>query len=109
VVAETPELEAPNVPAGGFPVALGLLWVALAVVLGVGLRFLHIPDLAVPLLVGVGVGAVVVIAAHYFLVQPRDDQPTPTRKSARPASTASRRLSGLKRRLVAPTRDVSDN
>jgi hypothetical protein len=89
---------------------VGVMWVMLAIALGIGLRFLSLPDYVVPILVGVGVGAVVVIVARYFLTQPAEPveskaPPTP----ARPGSSGARRLSGLKRRLAAPAREVSDN
>jgi hypothetical protein len=95
---------------GGLSGGLGMLWVVLAVVVGVGLRFLHLPDFVVPILVGVGVGAVVVIGARYLLAQQPEREPEELSAPA-PVSSgkSSPRRSGVKRRLATPAREASGN
>jgi hypothetical protein len=108
-VAPPAPAPAPQPRPSNFPLGLGLVWVALAIILGVALRFLSLPDYLVPILVGVGVGAVVIIATRYFLTQQPEQQSARPAPSARPRSSAARRLSGLKRRLATPARDMSEN
>jgi hypothetical protein len=55
-------------------------WFGLAIVVGVGLRFLEVPEFLLPVLVGVGVAATVV-----FLLRPslfvQETKPAPTQDS----------------------------
>lgn len=113
-VAQTPAQPTPASSAakGGFPLIVGGLWVAVAIVVGVGLRFLKLPDFVVPILMGVGVGAAVVILARYLFSQEEKQAeaaapapPPPPRKQA----NAAGRLSGTKRRLKTPARDARGN
>jgi hypothetical protein len=78
--------------------------VALAVVVGVGLRFLQLPEFMMPILVGVGVGAAVGILAQRMMVQ---DEKKPQPQPAPP--TGPGRLSRVTRRPAAPARGVSEN
>jgi len=88
-------------PAGGFPVVTGLMWMGAAIAAGVGLRFAPLPDVALPGLVGLAVAGVVVFLLNAMSREQQQEQPsrpaTPPPVDTRPA--ASRRLSGLKRRL----------
>jgi hypothetical protein len=97
------------VPAGRFPLGLGAVWVALAIVLRVALRFLRVPDYLVPVLVGVGVGAMVIVATRYVLSQQAEDRSAAGPGRGRSKKSGSRRLSGLKRRLAVPARKPSEN
>jgi chromosome partitioning protein len=90
---------------GSFPLGIGLLWVGLAMVAGVVLRFLTLPDDLVPVLVGVGVAAAVVLLLRHFQARqgPRGPagpsrKPAPRRAEGRP--DPGKRLSGLKRRVT---------
>jgi chromosome partitioning protein len=98
-------------PKGDTTTTAGLLWVGLAMIVGVGLRFMRLPDFMVPVLVGVGVGSVVILVLRHFLMQPGpSDPPAPTRKptsrrtDGRPET--GKRLSGLKRRLARKAREL---
>ena len=46
------------------------VWVGLAIVAGIGLRrFVHLPDFALPMIVGLAVTAAVTLMLHLFLNQ----------------------------------------
>jgi hypothetical protein len=119
--AKASRTPAPEEPADG-PPWWGLLWVGLAVVAGVALRFLRMPDWVLPLLVGVGVAAVSVVLLRHFLTRGNDEdkpapapaspkaQPAESRRPARAEVETPRPRSGPSRRTPAPARgDVSDN
>jgi chromosome partitioning protein len=55
-------------PSSGIPLPLAGFWLGIAVLVGVGLRFLHLPDGSVPILVGLGVGAVVLFLFRNVLL-----------------------------------------
>ncbi len=87
-----------------------LLWVLLGVVVGIGLRFVEVPDSLIPYLVGTGVALMVALMMKPSQSQQsRDPQPAPTRKPASRRSDSridpGKRLSGLKRR-IAPARNL---
>lgn len=71
-VAPSPKPAAKPKPAPaaepGFPVGQGVVWFTLAIAIGVGLRFLKLPDWSVPLVVGLAVAAVVALVARQFLL-----------------------------------------
>jgi hypothetical protein len=122
--AKTPVRQAKVPPQQGtFPIGVGLLWVGLAMVVGVSLRFLEIPDYAIPVLVGLGVGAAVVLVLRQLQTTaageqqtarpaPASEQPQPAvaRKSAARRSEGrsdpGTRLSGLKRRIATSARKM---
>ncbi len=101
----------------------GLLWVGLAIVSGVALRFLRVPDWVLPLLVGVAVAAVTVVLVRQFGTTSTDRKNAPStapphtgpvgdgeRPSARsePTSEASKRRPGAPQRAPA-SQDVGEN
>ncbi len=104
-----PAAPAPAAPVqGGFPVATGLMWMGVAIAAGVGLRFAPLPDIALPGLVGLAVAGIVVFLLNAMSREQEQEaaQQTPAPPSRPPTpppvdtrSAASRRLSGLKRRL----------
>jgi hypothetical protein len=96
---------------GGFPLVMGGLWVAVAVVVGVGLRFLKLPDYVVPMLIGVGVAAVVVLVARYFLAQDEKPAQSPAQAPEQPRKPAGSagRLNRVARRHEKPAREVRGN
>jgi chromosome partitioning protein len=63
-----------------------MIWVGLAVVMGVGLRFVHLPEFMLPVAVGVAVAAAVVLALR--LIAPPPPEPEP-------ASAPAKRLAAL--------------
>jgi chromosome partitioning protein len=111
-VAGREEADAPVAPSrvpppaepetAGFPVAQGALWFGLAIVVGVGLRFLQLPDWSVPLIVGVAVTAVVVLVMRHFLAQ-GEEAPAAPAKNVSGARPALGRRSGRGKR-PAPVR-----
>lgn len=97
-------------PAGqdNFPLGQGVVWFALAIVVGVGLRFLSLPDWAVPFLVGIAVAAIVGLLLRNYLPQ-GEEVPVPAPAPATPTngrSSGTHRRSGMRRRL---TTSGSDN
>jgi chromosome partitioning protein len=110
VLATPRPSRAPVAPeGGGMSQSWALLWVGLAIAVGVALRFLHVPDWVLPLLVGVGVAAVTVVSLRAFAGQgsaAKKPGPRPGRRSgavkrptARNETGASKRLTGMTRRL----------
>lgn len=94
---------------GNVSTALGLLWFGLAIIIGVSLRFLKLPDFMLPVLVGFGVAAVVIVGVHCLQ---GDGNPPPVRKRKRGLSSQVKRLNENlpRRRPGVPTRpDVSEN
>jgi chromosome partitioning protein len=53
-----------------------VIWIGLAVAAGVGLRFVQLPDFALPLVVGLAVAAGVTLVLHLAFGQP-DEEPVP--------------------------------
>ncbi len=116
--ASTADVPAPSPPKTNpsanapesFPLGLGVWSVALAMLAGISLRFLKLPDFALPSLVGVGVALVVVLLMRSFqsptpaATKTAPRKPPPRRSEARP--DPGKRLSGLKRRISAATRNV---
>jgi chromosome partitioning protein len=105
-----PAVREPAAPAEGLSMATALLCVGVAVVLGVALRFVHLPDYLLPVLVGVAVAAVAVGLLRYLWLRHADGgRPSSTRPvrsgwtrevkrlPSRP-SDPGLRLSGLRRR-----------
>jgi chromosome partitioning protein len=125
VDAAKPQPVAPSQkpPASGVNHAMVLLSIGLAVVLGVSLRFLKIPSFMVPVLVGVGVAAVIIAVYRYSLTPtdegktpgtnrpPRPDEASPSAPRASESTEASKRRNALPRRVGAPSphRGRSDN
>jgi chromosome partitioning protein len=107
-----PRQTAPTSPAQGFPVAIGLMWVGLAVVVGVGLRFLRLPEYLIPVLVGIGVTVAVVLLLRSVQANEPPSAPRPTRKPpprrGESRNDPNKRLSGLKRRVTTAARNVRD-
>jgi chromosome partitioning protein len=90
------------------------VWFVLAIVVGVGLRFLHLPDWLIPFIVGVAVAAVVVLVMRHFTAQSdkneKNEQPTEPPPPAEANGRTARRLSGLRRKAtVRSAKDVSEN
>lgn len=90
----------------------GVFWFGLAILTGVGLRFVELPDWAIPSLVGVGVATLAVLAMRYLLPQEEETPPTavaPSTTNGR--SSASHRLSAMKRRppSLRSRNQVSEN
>lgn len=94
-----------------FPVGQGAIWFTVAIVVGVSLRFLHLPDWMIPFLVGIAVAVVVILLTRIFLTPEEESStPSPTRNTTNGRSSADRRLSGLKRRVTAHSRkEISEN
>lgn len=111
--APVPPAPAASEPANPFPLGIGVLWVAVAIVLGVGLRFLQLPDYMFPILIGVGVGAAVAMLARFMMLQEENKAAAQTQTPAAPQPAAPKgpgsRLSGLKRRMKVPPRNISEN
>ena len=88
---------------------MGLLWVGLAMGVGVALRFLALPENLMPFFVGIGVAALVVLLLRHYSTnqeangQTRTRKPVPRRAEGRP--DPGKRLSGLKRRVIVPVRN----
>jgi hypothetical protein len=94
------------------------LWIVLAAAGGVALRFVRLPGESVPLLVGVGVAALVLVlqrlaarprerAQRKPAATPQADNPAPR---SQPLSDVSRRLNALTRRPTrAYKRDPGDS
>jgi chromosome partitioning protein len=96
-------------PNGGFPAGVGLLWIGLAMVVGVALRFLHLPEHLMPFIVGIGVAVLVVVVLRPFSNQQDGNrQAAPTRKPPQRRPDPGKRLSGLKRRVVVPGRNTRE-
>jgi cellulose biosynthesis protein BcsQ len=57
----------PKQPQGESSFSWAFVWVGLAVVGGVGLRFVHLPDFMLPIIVGVAVTAAVVLALRLMM------------------------------------------
>jgi hypothetical protein len=123
--APAPRASKPAAPEG-FPLHLGLFWVTVAVVVGVGLRFLKMPDFVLPILVGLGVAGLVVVLLLYSSAPGRGNaESAGTRRRKGRAgdakkgrqeerAVAAKRLSGLTRRIGAtgqgrPNGGVSEN
>ncbi len=106
-----PAVARPQPPAhGNVPRVKVLLWVLLGVAVGIGLRFVDLPESLIPYLVGSSVAAIVVLLLKPSQSQQaRDRQPLPARKPTPRRSDAridpGKRLSGLKRRII-PTRSL---
>jgi hypothetical protein len=69
-----------------------LVWIGFAIVLGIGLRFLALPDFMLPVMVGLAVTAGVTLVLHLLLSQ----LPAATTPAG---STATSRRSGLHKKL----------
>ena len=96
----------------GFPVGAGLVWIGVAMVIGIGLRFVELPDFMIPFVVGIAVAAVVILGMVYLM--PREEEeleraparvPEPRPAPTRPAS----RLSGYTRRTASKAGRGNDN
>jgi hypothetical protein len=108
-VRPVPASPQPATP-GNVPRAKAFLWVLVGVLVGIGLRFFELPDALIPYIVGTGVALMVVLMmkpSHSH--QPRERQPAPSRKPPSRRSESridpSKRLSGLKRRIL-PIRNL---
>ena len=112
VPARAPAKVAPAQAPKGFPVGVGMMWVGVAMTIGIGLRFLDLPDYMIPVVVGLAVAAVVVLGMVYLIPQ-QDEEPeqvSAPAPSPRPASKSANRLSGYTRRAAAKSgRGVNDN
>lgn len=100
-----------------------MIWVGLAAVMGVGLRFVHVPDFMLPVAVGIAVAAAVVLALRLLTPASQPEPapaPPPSNPSKRPlpppqAAEATRPLSrpGSKKdpnaRLAAMARRPASN
>ncbi len=88
----------------GLSKGVGLLWMAVAVVVGVGLRFMPLPDSLFPTLVGLSVAGVVVVLLRAQQAPGPRSPAGPRKHHARcpaPPIDPATRLSGLKRRVTA--------
>src|SRR5205807_416080 len=54
------------------------LWVGLSMAAGLGLRFVQLPDFAVPMIVGLAVTAGVTLVLHLAMKSAEDVKPPPT-------------------------------
>jgi chromosome partitioning protein len=99
---------------GSVPSGVALLWVVVGMIAGIGLRFVQLPDVAIQVLVGLGVSLVVVLVLRPSQAEPPKDQPpAPPRSRTVPRRSEGRsdpgkRPSGLKRR-VSPVRKLGDD
>ncbi len=96
----------------GFPVSVGLVWVGVAMAIGIGLRFVELPDFMIPFVVGIAVAAVVILGMVYLM--PREEEElerAPARvPEPRPVPTRSTsRLSGYTRRTASKAGRGNDN
>ncbi|MFO0879837.1 MAG: ParA family protein [Gemmataceae bacterium] len=105
-----PPVAAPVAPTPPFPLTQGVLFFGLSIFIGVGLRFVELPDWMIPMLVGVAVGAIVILVMLYVVPQETAAAaPLPAPPVAPPGSgrrSGSHRLSGLNRRV--PMRKNND-
>jgi hypothetical protein len=95
-----------------------LLWVGLAIAVGVSMRFLRVPDWVLPLLVGVAVAAVTVVVLVQF-GGPQEQRRRPTsgvrrrsgevKRLARTDGDTNKRLSGLARRVKTASKEGREN
>jgi chromosome partitioning protein len=75
----------PRQPAAQSSLSMALIWVGLAAVAGVGLRFIELPDFMLPLVVGVAVTAAVVLALHLLAAGAgKGKKPAPARVAPQP-------------------------
>ena len=85
----------------------------MATAIGIGLRFLDLPDYMIPIIVGFSVAAVVVLGMIFLMPQQQEEEPEHVPAPApppRPASKPSNRLSGYTRRAsVKSGRGVNGN
>jgi hypothetical protein len=101
---------------------VGALWVGLAIIVGVSLRFMSLPPYMIPVLVGVAVASVTVVLLRVFLLFPepdaadladeREEAPAPLPAVAAHRNRRSgpvKRLNGGARRAPPPTREASEN
>jgi hypothetical protein len=77
-------------------------WVGLAVATGIGLRFIELPDFALPVMVGLAVTAGVTLILHLLLMS-GSSEPAP----AAAVAPATPRRSGVHKKLT-PTRPRRD-
>jgi chromosome partitioning protein len=75
-----------------------LVWVGLGVVAGFGLRFIELPDYALPMIVGLAVTAAVTLVLHLGL-QSSESSGSTTPAAAPPAPAPGGRLSGPHKKL----------
>lgn len=92
----------PPARAEGFGAWVGVLGVMAAVALGVGLRFLRLPEGVLPMLAGVGVAGAVLLVVLLLQRQEEPRPRPPARKGPRAAGDSARRLSDLARRAKEP-------
>ena len=88
------------------------MWIGVAMVIGIGLRFIELPDFMIPFVVGIAVAAVVILGMVYLM--PREEEElerSPARvPEPRPAPTRSTsRLSGYTRRTASKAGRGIDN
>lgn len=105
-VAPVRPLPAPPPASGQFPMWVGGLWFGLAIVVGVGLRFMPLPEYLMPVLVGVAVAALTILLLKQFAASDNPAPPSPpiAHPVARPPSDSNltvRRLKGLKRQVTS--------
>jgi hypothetical protein len=79
-----------------------LLWFGVAILVGVGLRFLKLPNVAVPVLVGLGVAALVIFLLRNQF-NPQEPKPVP-RQAPKPANRPGQPAHG--RPLVSRLEEV---
>jgi chromosome partitioning protein len=101
-------------PSGGIPKHVALLWFGVAIIVGVGLRFLPIPSDALPVLVGFGVSVLILFLCWQFVLQPdepRQKQKKGSRSGRRPAVRAHEENSGRRnsRKAASASNEVSEN
>jgi chromosome partitioning protein len=103
---------APAPTSRGFPIGVRFLLVGVALTIGLGLRFLDLPDAMIPIIVGLAVAVVVILGMVYLMPQ-QDEEPEHVAApvpAPRPAGKLSNRLSGYTRRASAKSgRSVNDN
>jgi hypothetical protein len=86
----------------GLPLPQAALWFGVAIFVGVGLRFLHIPQNFLPMLVGLAVGGAVIIFAlrgSLFDQGTQPAQPTPTKptRNGHPGRSLAARVEEVRR------------
>jgi hypothetical protein len=100
-------------PAGSQPSNHWIVWVLLGALVGSGARFIHLPGTLVPLIVGFGASAGVVIWLRFLGVPgtatlfPLTSGPTPNKRSPGPATRPAKRDPASRLPALVPRRPRS--
>ena len=88
--AVAPSKPVARVPAKRGPSNAWVGWIAAGAALGIGVRFLHLPPFMLPIIVGLGVAAGVIVLVR-FLNSNSSDSPRPSAPPAQPKSGPARK------------------